>query len=152
MFHAEKRRIVIHLSGHDIELTTGRFLLRVYVISLTGGRQRTFLMEVFRVDKLRRNSVSYIARSQHLAFRGILRFGVARLYHEVLDDTVKQRTFISTFLGQLDKVIAMLRRFVIQFHDDVTRTCLNLQLRFFFHISVFLLSRFAGCQTAYQYG
>ena len=129
-----------------IVLLTGRFLLRVYVISLTGGRQRTFLIEVFRVDKLRRNSVSHIARSQHLAFRGILRFGVARLYHEVLDDTVKQRTFISTFLGQLDKVIAMLRRFVIQFHDDVTRTCLNLQLRFFFHISVFLLSRFAGRQ------
>ena len=71
-FHTQQGRVIEHLTCHDIELTTGRFFLRVHIISLTGSGQGTFLMEIFRIYKFSGNSITYISRTQHFSFRCIL--------------------------------------------------------------------------------
>ena len=151
LLHAQQGRIAVHLAGNDVELTARRSLLGIHVVPLAGGRQSTFLMEILGIDKLGRDGIAHIARTQHLTLGRVLRIGVACLYHEVLDDTVKEGSLIGTVLGQLDEIVPMLGSFVVQLHHDVARGGFNLQFGFFAHIFRFFI-RFAGHKAANQDG
>ena len=70
-FHTQQGRVVIHFTCHYIELATGRFFLRVHVISLTGSGQGTFFMEIFRIYKFSGNGITYVSGTQHFSFRRI---------------------------------------------------------------------------------
>ena len=139
LLHAQQGGIAINLAGHDVELATRRSFLRIYIVSLAGSGQGSFLMEILGIDKLGRHGVAHVARPQHLTLGSVLRLGVACLDHEVLDDTMKEGALVGAVLGQLDKVITVFRRFVIQFHHDVAGGGLNLQSGFFAHVSGFFL-------------
>ena len=71
-FHTQQCRIIVNLTRYDIELTTGRFFFRIHIVSLTGCRQRSFLMEILRIYKFCRYGVADITGTQHLPFRRIL--------------------------------------------------------------------------------
>ena len=90
-------------------------------------------MEELR-NEFGRYGVAYISTTQMCGIVGILAVWVACLNHECLDDAVEEGTVVHAFLGQLDEVVAMLRSFVIQFHNDVTHRSFDFHLSTFFHI------------------
>lgn len=79
-------------------------------------------MYVFLV-KLSRNGVSGILTTVGIA---------TALNYKVFDYTMKRRIIIPAFVYQLDEVVTMKRRVVVEFHDDVAHIGLYTDLSFFF--------------------
>ena len=151
LFHIQKCRIIEYFSGNNIELTTGWLFLGIHFISLSGSRQSPFLMKILRIYKFSRNCITYITGTQHLTFRSIFRFRITRLHHKVFYDTMKQRSIICSVFSQFNEIISMFRSLIIQLYFDIPHRGLNLQYSFFFHVSIFLLSRLTSYCAASQY-
>ena len=50
VLHADHLCFREFASGHNVELTSGRLLVRIHFITQAGSSQRTFLVEEFRVE------------------------------------------------------------------------------------------------------
>ena len=145
LLHIQQGLIVIDLTGDDVELTSRRFLLGIYIIPLAGGGQGSALVEILGIDELGRKGITHVAPAQCLSLGRVLTLRVSRLDHEVLDDPVEQRTIVWAFLGQLNEVVPMFRCLVVEFHHDVSRGGLDFQSCFHFSL---VCSRLTGRQPA----
>ena len=106
---------VIHLALHNVKLRATGGLLGVHLVRFAGSSQSAFFVEVIVLD-FGRDGISWVE-----ATVGIL----STLDHEVLDDTVERRSIVPSFVDQLDKVVAMLRRVVIKFGFNRTHVRLD---------------------------
>ena len=66
-----------------------------------------------------RDGVSDISGSEHCALGRATALRVAALYHKVLDYTMEECPVVKAFAREFEYVVAMQRRFIVQFHDDI---------------------------------
>jgi hypothetical protein len=65
------------------------------------------------------NSIVGTSRTELFARCGAAAIRVAALYHEVLNDTVKESAVIVTFVNEFDEVVSVERCLVIEYGCDV---------------------------------
>ena len=90
-------------------------------------------MEILGIDKLGFDRVAGVAAAQKVVGTGGLGVGVAGLNHEVVDHAVEEHAVIEAFLDQLDEVVAVLGRLVVEFDHDVAQRGLEF---YFCHLIV----------------
>ena len=66
-----------------------------------------------------RDSVSDVPGAEHRALGGISALRVAALYHKILDYTMEEGSVVKAFARKFEYVVAVQRRFIVQFHDDI---------------------------------
>ena len=131
-FHVEELSFAELASGHDVELASRRFALRVHIIAHSCCSQCALLVEELRYE-LGRYGVTHISSAQLCGIWRSLAVRVACLNHELADDAVEEGAVVHAFLGELDEVIAVFRSFVVKFHDDVALGGFDFHLGSFFH-------------------
>ena len=87
---------------------------------LGAGKPKQFV-EVLGKDKLSFDCVAGVAAAQGGVGTGGLGLGVASLNHEVIDYAVEEHAVIEAFLDQLDEVVAVLGRLVVELDHDVAQ-------------------------------
>ena len=97
--------VVIHLALHDVELRATGSLLGIHLVRLASSSQGAFLVEVV-VLELGRDPITWVEATVLV---------LSALDHEILDDAVERRAVVPAFVHQLDEVVTMLGRVVIQF-------------------------------------
>ena len=112
VFDVDELRFAEHVSCHDVELASRRSPFGIDIVRLACRGERSPLM-VEGGDEFGGDGIAHIAASQHGGIAGGLAFRVACLNHEMLDDAVEQGAVIRAFFHQLDKVVPVLRGFVV---------------------------------------
>ena len=66
-----------------------------------------------------RDSVSDVPGAEHRALGRATALRVAALYHKILDYTMEEGSVVKAFARKFEYVVAVQRRFIVQFHDDI---------------------------------
>ena len=131
MFYFVQLLLAVFFSLHQIELARRRGAFGVDHIAQTGCRQSTAFVVQLRENNLGRNRIIQSAGTQPRRRIALTRIGVAGLRHKIFYHAVKQQPIVKTFVHEFHKIVAMLRRLVVQPHFySPQRRCKFHQFRF----------------------
>ena len=118
------------LAVDDVELRTARLVLRVDIVRLAGCCQSATLVVNTGQTYFGRDVIVERVFAKFLALLRVLAPRVARLNHEVGNDTVEQQRIVEVVLAyNLKEVVAMERSLVVQLYTYVAHRGLNQHLR-----------------------
>ena len=104
----------------DIEIGGSRSLGWVLIVTLARRTELSTLVVVLRIDDFGRHGVVYI-KLLHLSRVHLSAGIVTTLNHEVLDDSLEDAAVVVAAVHEFQKVVAMVRRIVIEGHTDITQ-------------------------------
>ena len=105
----------------DVELAAARLAIRIDLVTKSGSAERTTLMEETGID-FGFDGIAWAAHTEAFASWSALGVGVSALNHKVLDDTVEQEAVVIALGGELEEIVAVEGRLVIQADYDVAQS------------------------------
>lgn len=105
----------------DVELAAARLATGIDLVTKSGSAERTTLVEETGID-FGFDGVAWAAHTEAFAGGSALGVGVSALNHEVLDDTVEQEAVIIALGSELEEIVTVEGRLVIQADYDVAQS------------------------------
>ena len=105
----------------DVELAAARLATGIDLVTKSGSAERTTLMEETGID-FGFDGIAWAAHTEAFASWSALGVGVSALNHKVLDDTVEQEAVVIALGGELEEIVAVEGRLVIQADYDVAQS------------------------------
>lgn len=114
-----EQRIVVGLAPHNVELRSRTGLIWIDIVTRTGSSKHAPLVEDGWITEFGRHhgDIGFVGY-EFIGCR-MTAGAVARLNHEVGDDTMEEQRVVITRLDMLKEIVAMERRFVEELYYDV---------------------------------
>ena len=107
LLYATEGGIAVGAPPDNVKLAGTRALVGVDTVWLAGGSYSPPTVVELGQSELSLYRVVELARTQTLAWLGMPAFGVARLYHKVLDDAMEEQRVVVVLAHQLQEVVTM---------------------------------------------